>query len=204
MFDFIRPGGIIGVSGKCAMSRAIQVGTLSLPNIGPLGRWGLAGTSHVGIVCPVFAEGGVQMLVYESTSFSRSPCVRTGRENPVGVQAHHISDIIEAGGDVRYYPLQRELYIHEVDRLLDFLESCLGQGYDTVSAGKTAGGLVSYFISKMFGKDREAVTFCSELDVATLRAVGVLQTKNPAAWNPNFMIRFLLRQGIIGKGILLK
>lgn len=199
MFDFIKPGGIIGVSGKCAMSRAIQVGTLSLPNIGPLGRWGWAGTSHVGITCPVFGD----MLVYESTSFSRSPCVRTGRENPVGVQAHYVTDIIEAGGAVRYYPLQRDLYDHEVDRLLEFVESCLGQGYDTVSAGKTAGGVLSYFLSKMFGKDRPEIMFCAELDVAALRAVGVLQTRNPAAWNPNFMLRFLHRQGIIGKGILL-
>ena len=199
MFDFIKPGGIIGVSGKCAMSRAIQVGTLSLPNIGPLGKWGWSGTSHVGIACPVFGE----MLVYESTSFSRSACVRTGREDPVGVQAHHVSDIVEAGGDVRYYPLQRELYDHEVDRLSEFLEECLGHGYDTVGAGKTAGGLVSYFISKMFGKDRPSIMFCSELDVAALRAVGVVQTKNPAAWNPNFLIRFLLKEGIIGKGILL-
>ena len=199
MFDFFKPGGIIGVSGKCAMSRAIQIGTLSLPNIGPLGRWGWAGTSHVGIVCPVFGE----MIVYESTSFSRSPCVRTGRENPLGVQAHYISDIVEADGDVRYYPLERELYTHEVDRLSEFLESCLGRGYDTAGAGKTAGGLVSYFISKMFGKDRPEVMFCSELNAAALRAVGVLQTHNPAAWNPNFLIRFLYKEGVIGKGILL-
>ena len=199
MFDFIRPGGIIGVSGKCAMSRAIQLGTYSLPNIGPLGRWGWAGTSHVGIIAPVFGE----MLVYESTSFSRTPCVRTGRESPVGVQAHTVSDIVEADGDVRYYPLQRELFDHEVDRLLEFLESCLGQGYDTVSAGKTAGGVVSYFISKMFSKDRPEVMFCSELDAAALQAIGVLQTKNPAAWNPNFLLRFLHRKGVIGKGIRL-
>lgn len=199
MFDFVKPGGIIGVSGKCALSRAIQIGTLSLPNIGPLGRWGWAGTSHVGIVCPVYGE----MLVYESTSLSRVPCVRTAREGPVGVQAHFIGDIVEAGGDVRYYPLQRELYIHEVDRLLEFLESCLGHGYDAVGARKTAGGFVSYSISKMFGKDPPGIMFCSELNAAALQAVGVLQTRNPAAWNPNFLIRFLYKKGIIGKGILL-
>ncbi len=199
MFDQIKPGDIIGVSGKCAMSRAIQVGTLSLPNIGPLGRWGLSGTSHVGIVALVFEE----LLVYESTSFSRTPCVRTGRDEPVGVQAHYISDIISAGGDVRVYPLQRELYWHEIERQLEFLESCLGQGYDTISAAKTAGGLLSYIVSKAFGKDRESVMFCSELDIATLRAIGILTAKNPAAWNPNFMLRYLLKTGIIGKGILL-
>ena len=199
MFDFIRPGGLIGVSGKSAMHRAIQIGTLSLPNIGPMGKWGWSGTSHVGIICPVFGEP----LVYESTSFTRSPCVRTGRENPVGVQAHYITDIIDAGGSVRYYPLKRDLYEHEVDRMSEFLESCLGQGYDAVSAGKTAGGLLSFFLSKMFGKDRPEIMFCAELDVATLQAIGILQTRNPAAWNPNFMLRFFYLQGIIGKGILL-
>ncbi len=199
MYDFIKPGGILGVSGKCAMSRAIQIGTLSLPNIGPLGRWGWAGTSHVGIICPIFGD----VFVYESTSFSRTPCIRTGRENPVGVQAHYISDIVEAGGDVRYYPLQRELYEHEIERMSEFLESCLGQGYDAIRAGKTAGGLVSYLLSKLFGRNPKDMTFCSELDVATMQAMGVLQTRNPAAWNPNFMLRYFYNQGIIGKGILL-
>lgn len=202
MFDDIKSGDLIAVSGKGPISSLIQVATLSLPNVGPLGRWGLAGASHVGVVSWAFPERSTSgaPLVYESTSFERPMCVRTGRENPKGVQAHYLDEIIAGGGDVWHYPLRRPLYDHEADRLLAFLESCLGRGYDFLGAGKSGGGLLMRSIQRLKGKEDMNMIFCSELVVRAWIALGIMVHKNAGAWSPARLVRYVLRRGICGSG----
>jgi hypothetical protein len=189
----IKPGDMIGVSGRGSMSNLIQVGCLSLPNVGPLGRWGLAGLSHVAIVAPVFGE----MIVYESTSFNRPPCLRTGRENPTGVQAHRLTDILDGGGDVFHYPLRRPLYVDEEDRLLNVLESCLGRGYDFVGAGRAGGGRIMRCIQRWTYKHENMNhIFCNELVAYCWAQIGIMQCRNAGAGNPTSLARHAVRRGI--------
>lgn len=201
MFDEVKSGDLIAVSGKGPVSSLIQVATLSLPNIGPLGRWGWAGASHVGVVQWVFPERSTagEPLVYESTSFDRPPCVRAGR--PIkGVQAHRLSTIIDGGGDVWHYPLRRPLYDHEQDRLLLYLESVRERSYDFLGAGKSGGGLLMRSIQRLKGKEDLTKMFCSELVVRAWIALGLMQHKNAGAWAPARVVRYVLRRGICEKG----
>jgi len=195
MFD-VKSGDMIVVSGKGPVSCGIQLATLSIPNIGPLGRWGWAGASHVGIICNVFGEP----LVYESTSFPRPPCVRTGRETPTGVQAHFLSDIVDAGGDVHHLPLHRKLYDDEEMRLLECLDSCLGQGYDFIGAARAGGGRLIRTIQKFTHKEDMNLVFCSEYVRWAMTQVGLDYAANASNWNPQKLVRHVLRRGIHTRG----
>jgi len=199
MIDNIRSGDLIFVSGKGLCSWGIQLGTLSAPNVGPLGRWGLAGASHVGVACTVWD----QLLIYESTSFARPPCQRTGRENPTGVQAHRLDDILVAGGDVWHFPLRAPLYDDEEIRLLNVLESYLGRPYDMVGAGKSGGGLVMRTVQRVLGSEDMSNIFCSELAVDVLCTVGRMQHRNAGAWSPMRLLRYVYRHGVTKSGVLL-
>lgn len=195
----IKAGDIIAISGKAPTSLGIQLATMSLPNLGPLGRWGWAGISHVAIAAKVWDE----IIVFESTSFGRPPCIRTGRENPVGVQAHYLTTILDAGGDVFHYPLKRELYEHEEERLLAALNSCLGRGYDYFEAGLAGGGFLKWCLHRMFAAERLGSLFCSELVAYAWSQVGILDTANAGAWNPARLCRHAVRTGLTHPGRLI-
>jgi hypothetical protein len=194
----IRPGDLIAVSGRGFVSGMIQLGTLSLPNTLGLGRRGWAGVSHVAIASPVFGE----MLLYESTSFARPPCVRTGRIDPVGVQTHYIDEITQAGGDVWHYPLKRQLYFHEEDRLCMVLESCLGRSYDYFGAARS-GGKLNAMIQFLVRPENFSLLYCSELVAFAWNQVGIFGTRNASVWSPNALLRRALRTGLVQPGILL-
>jgi hypothetical protein len=159
----------------------------------------MSGATHVGIVCDVFGKP----IVYESTSFERPPCVRTNREKPYGVQAHYLSDIVSAGGDVWHFPLRSPLYEDEERRLLEVLEFYLNFGYDYLGAVKSGGGLVMRTVQRWISKEDMGSIFCSELAVRALLTVGRIQTPNASAWSPQRLARFVYRQGICESGVLL-
>ena len=198
MLDDVKSGDLIAVCGKSPGSLAIQLGTLSLPNVGPLGRWGWAGVSHVGIAVPVFGE----QLVYESISGGRPRCVRTGRDDPAGVQAHYLADIVDGGGDVWHYPLRCPLYPHQEDRLLQAAESALGRGYDFFGAGRSGGGLLMRLIQRLKGRESMNTVFCAELVLWCWIMTGIAQNKH-AGMNPNWLVRWALAKGIVQRGRLL-
>lgn len=192
--DF-KAGDLIAISGRAPVSWIIQMGTMSLPNVLGLGKLGLSGISHVGVVAQVFD----QMIVYESTSFDRPQCVRTGRQKPKGVQAHRLSTILDAGGDVFHYPLKRPLYDHEEFRLLGALEECLGRDYDMFGAATAWGGLLRWSARRLVAKENLASLFCSELVAHAWGQIGLLQTPSSDIWNPARLARFAVRQGICHK-----
>lgn len=80
------------------------------------GRWL---PTHVAIVVPVYGEPAV----FESTDDKRPECGRTHRENPKGVQAHTITDWLNAVQNPHRLALRRGLYDHELDRLVEAADS---------------------------------------------------------------------------------
>jgi hypothetical protein len=183
----VRPGDIIAFAGSDFTSAVIQLGTFSLPG---------HGFSHVGIVGVLHGEP----IIYESTTYGRPPCLRQGK--PVsGVQAHRLDDLMEAtpGSKVWHYPLRRELYHHESDRLCWFLDRCIGLPYDLRGAIRS-GGASFNLLQTVLRKENLASVFCSELVAAALVDIGVFQTKSASRWNPNKLVRALRRQGTIAEG----
>lgn len=199
----VQPGDLIAISGTGFLSNMIQLGTLGLPNLPGLGS--VAGISHVGVVVPVFwapRDKQGALLVYESTTFGRPACVRQGAAGP-GVQAHHLSTILDAGGRVYRYPLKRELYEHEIWRLHDAAEECLGRPYDFFGAARAWGGIGAWLASQLMERERLANLFCSELVAHVWGQVGIMQCRVSGAWNPNRLCRFAVRHGVCGDPILL-
>lgn len=186
-----KPGDIIGFAGRDAVSAVIQAATLSLP-----GR----GLSHVGIVGSLHGEP----LIYESTSFGRPPCVRTGKKVS-GVQSHRLDDMLKFVGNqsVWHYPLKRELYTHETDRLLWFLDSMIGRPYDLGGAIRS-GGVLFNVLQSVIRRQNLGAIFCSEYIAAAFVDVGVWATRNASRWNPNKLVRALFWEGIIAEGRKLK
>lgn len=123
-------GDIIAVSEKGLQPCLRQIASFSLPNLGPFGRWGLSGASHIGIICWRYGEP----MVFESKNGNYLSCEVTGRENPIGGQAHHVSDFtgLDINTPVWHYPLASPLYYDEEKRLSDILEYWLGRGITDV------------------------------------------------------------------------
>jgi hypothetical protein len=97
--------------------------------IATLGRWGRV--SGVAIL----AGYDLNLLAYECTTAERPVCRRTGRDNPKGVQAHKVADLL-AGETAIQLSLACPLFPHEEDRLLNMVEVQLGWGPPIV-AGET-------------------------------------------------------------------
>lgn len=117
-------GDILAISQKGLKPCLTQLAGLSVPNIGPLGRWGIGGISSIGIVCRVFG----QPAVYEATfDFRPAPCIRSNTQTPIGGQAHFIETFLSLPGDVWHYPLRYPLYDFEEDRLLAVLDHWVGR-----------------------------------------------------------------------------
>lgn len=187
----VRPGDLLAFVGTDLAAAVIQLGTFSLPGLG---------FSHVGVAS--FLHG--EPLIYESTSCGRPPCIRAGQVVS-GVQAHRLDDLLDAtaGQTVWHYPLRRQLYAHEQDRLAYFLDTHIGLPYDLAGAVRS-GGFVFNVLQSVLRKENLSALFCSELVAAALVDVGVFQTKSASRWSPNKLVRALRRHGAIGPGRRLK
>lgn len=136
-----------------------------------MGWWKFKRVKHISLVVSVYG----QPCVYESTLDPRPLCIRTGRQEPKGVQAHYVDDI-EAAGETYRLPLIRPLYFDEEDRILAVAESCLGRGYEYIG-GKTSSAFVARVLSE----------------------VGVLNHPNLRQFSPARLASFAISTGIYGK-----
>jgi hypothetical protein len=184
----LQSGGLIGCAGFDLQSNIINLFTLGLPGIS---------IHHVGIVCEYDGEP----LIYESTKSARPPCVRTG-QRVSGVQAHTFEEMraIPFYNALWYYPLRRELYLHERERLRDYLESVLRTPYDMDGACQS-GGIMLAAISALLCGENLASLFCSELCMSALVRTGVCTTPDASRWSPNKLCRNLVRSGICERPI---
>lgn len=188
----IKPGDIVGFSGAGWTSGSINVLTYGLP---------FMSISHVGIIgedynCP---NGDPRLLLYESTEFpNREPCEILGK--PIcGTQAHELKWVVQQyAGDAWHYRLTRELYPHERMRLSKYLRRTCGIQYD-VSGALRAGGMLFAWAEALFRQQNANKLFCSEWVAAASQNVGVLQTSSFSGWSPNYLVRYLRRQGWLHK-----
>jgi len=181
----IKPGDVIGFSGKSWVSTAINIGTYGFP------FWGI---SHVGIMAK--APDG-RLLLFESSE-DDIPCAITGA-SLVGTQAHDLDDVLKLyGGRVYHYPLYRQLSPVEDARLTQFLIDTINTPYDLLGAFRSAGVGLSWFESLFRPQDLNTI-FCSEWVASSLSTIGIFPTSNASRWNPNRLCRHLRWNGVVYK-----
>jgi len=187
--SYVKPGDIIGFSGRSLRSDGINLVTGGIP------RWGI---SHVGIV----GNHNDSRYVFESTEDNQECSVLS--ESFQGVQAHFLSDILAGyDGRVWHYSLYRRLYQHEERRLSVFLHGQLGVPYDKAGAIQS-GGLLWGLANSLLRGESLGEMFCSEVCAAAESRIGIFATTNASRWNPNKLIRTMRRAGLLHKRVRLK
>jgi len=187
----VKPGDVIGFSGRSWSSAFINIGTYALP---------FFGISHVGIMSK--ASDG-RLLLFESTSLSNLPCALSG-ENFVGTQAHVLADTVAAyPGRIYHYPLYRPLYRNEDTRLTQYLMETVHTPYDLMGAFRSAGVGISW-IESLFREQDLTTIFCSEWLASAFSIIGVFPTSNASRWNPNKLVRHLRWNDVLLKSRRLK
>jgi len=174
-------GDLIGFSHKSCLGFWINVGTLGVP---------FYGLSHVGMIGPGH-------MIYESTTLSQRPCVFSGKRTK-GVQAHEpVSRIRSYHGRVYHYRLNGKLSKLQRTVLGRYLYRQLGTPYDALGAFRSRDlGLGT--VEKWLIKRPENLNslFCSEYLAAALKMSCIWEPKNASRWNPNRLVRVLVREGI--------
>jgi hypothetical protein len=181
----MRSGGIVGFSTFDLPASIINIGTFGVPGIG---------IHHVGIL----SRDCGKMMLFESTTTERPPCFYTG-ECIKGVGARSVSDTTEffKGRNTKlwYYGLRSPLYCDEEIRLQMWLRQMIGTPYDMDGAVHAAGFLFNALSSVLRGEDLSSL-FCSEMSAAALSYIDRLQIPDASRWNPNKLVRHLVRHGI--------
>lgn len=178
---WIKPGDLIGFSGRAWESALINLLTYGIPR---------HHISHVGIIGEYYDE----LVVFESNQLDM-PCL-VQKKISQGVQAAWIEDRLRYDGKLWHYPLTRQLYPHEATRLNSFLLSRIGTNYDMRGAVRAAGLAWSWWKSLFHPEDLSSL-FCSELCAAAHSHVGLLRTTNVSRWSPNRLIRYERHRGIL-------
>ena len=181
----IQTGDIIAFSGRGWPSILINLFTYGVP------FWHI---SHVGIIRRHQGE----LLLFESTTLSDLPCVIQGRPFR-GTQAVRLNDRLkEYSGRAWHYPLYRQMFEAESERLNGFLADHIGIPYDYIGAVRS-GGIGWSWLESLLHQEDLSYIFCSELCAAAHRQIGMLRTDNVSRWNPNRFIRHERRERILRK-----
>src|SRR5579872_950065 len=195
------PGDLIVFYGRDFTSRAIE--------------WATRGPSHVGIICPVAAEGAGAApadssppthtlewerapLLFESTTLCDEPCVLTGKCIQ-GVQAHKPdSRIANYRGRAALVRLTRAWRLDrtEIGLLHRWLMQVAQEPYDLRGA-LLSGTRLFKWTSLMPYPDLGSL-FCSELCAAALMRLYRMPLENPSVYNPASLVRELRRCGTYG------
>lgn len=153
----------------------------------------LGSVSHVGIVC----SHEDRLVLVESTTLAAgsAPCIVQGR--PVkGVQYHWLEDALARPGKIWRYPIADPLNEKEQRRLKIFLASQIGKDYDMAGALASGPRLVRW--ASWLLKDESLDTiFCSELCAAAYHRLLRFDIRTASVYNPNNMLRRMLRRGSV-------
>lgn len=145
--------------------------------------------SHVGIV----SDHAGRLALYESTTLAAGsqPCVVAGRAVK-GVQVHWIEEIANRPGKVWRYPIAKALDEKESRRLKIFLVSQLGKDYDYAGA-LSSGPRLLRWASWLLKEESLNSVFCSELCAAAYHRLLRFDIRTASVYNPNNMLRRMLR-----------
>ena len=181
MLASIKPGDVIGFSGRSWLSTGINVATFGIP------LWGI---SHVGIMGYESGRSG-NLDLFDSTG-------------KYGVGYWRLNQTIrEYNGRMWLYRLSRPLFLHEVTRLTMRLTQLWGRKYDAAGAMRAGGALWSAVQGVIRGEDLTSL-FCSEFVAEQLSYIGVFPTSNASRWSPNHLVRKMRRMGILDPPVRLK
>ena len=175
--DEVVEGSIIGFAGGDAVSVAINLGTWGIP------FWSVA---HCGIV----ANYQQQPYLFHSEVRNPAPCA-IRKQSALGTRADYLAYILQQRGVVWHYKLRRPA---DLSSLASFLVNELGRPYDVIGAITTG---------QLHTENLDAI-FCSEWVAAALRQVHLFPVDDAGAWNPNDLLRTLVKMGIYYKPIRLK
>lgn len=201
----LKPGDMLGFSA-CNLSGAIiNLTTRGIPG------WGL---SHVAIVCGRPPQDGPyagDLLVCESTTLYRSPCVFE-QDEVSGVQFHYVRPRVRTYcGRVWRYPLARPLSPEESLQLTGYCMGLRGKSYDwrgAIDARDLLWGRIRRLICASLGKARREQAmhylFCSELVAGALDDVGRFATLHPDFWSPNSLARAGIDRGTFQRPVRIK
>jgi len=179
----IKTGDIVAFSGFGHKSVIVNLVTFG---------WPFFWASHVGII----GEYEGEQLLFESTTLSNVPCV-IQQKSFKGVQSVRLADRVKSyDGRVYHYPVYRPLFGFEEDRLNEFLIDSIGTPYDLHGGMRSATHGLSWLESRFSGEDLNFI-FCSELVAAAHARIGLLQTTSASRWNPNRLVRYERRTGIL-------
>ncbi len=187
----IKAGDVVGFAGRGWLSGLISIACYGIPG------WSL---SHVGIVAD--APDG-RLLIFESTGMVDELCAIRGVKF-IGCQAHEIKGrVANYDGRVWHYPLYRDLYSFERQRLTSFLMQTIGTPYSIPDALRVAGYGFSWIESFLRPEDLRSIV-CSEWVAAAHQHIGVLQTGDASRWNPSHLVRHERLYGILRRPVRLK
>jgi hypothetical protein len=187
----LKPGDVIGFAGSSAVSDLINIVTFGVP------RYGL---SHVGIMGEA-ADG--RLLLFESTTLNPLPCEIKGKVFN-GSQAHSLDAVLKGyRGKVWRYPLYRELYDAERERLSDYLMKTIGIPYDKMGAMRSAGVGLSY-IESLLPEHALMNVYCSEWVSEALEQIGICPAAHFNRYNPNRLLRRFRKANLVCKPMRLK
>ena len=179
----IKTGDMISFSGFGRKSVIVNIATFG---------WPFWWASHVGII----GEYKGEQLLFESTTLSNIPCV-IQQKSFKGVQGVRLANRVKSyNGRVYHYPVYRPLFGFEENRLNEFLLDKIGTPYDLHGGVRSATHALSWLESRFKGEDLNFI-FCSELVAAAHARIGLLQSSSASRWNPNRLIRYERRTGIL-------
>jgi len=179
----IKTGDIVAFSGFGQKSILVNLATFG---------WPFWWASHIGII----GDHQGEQLLFESTTLSNIPC-QIQKKSIKGVQGVRLADRVKSyNGRVYHYPIYRPLFGAEEKRLNEFLLSQIGKPYDLHGGMRSATLGLSWLESRFKGEDLNFI-FCSELVAAGHARIDLLQTISASRWNPNRLIRYERRTGLL-------
>ncbi len=182
--DLAKPGSIVGFAGRGLASDIINIMTGALP------RWGL---SHVGILADHPDYG---TLLYESTTFNKTPCV-IRKKLFSGTQAQYaFNKIFDYPGRVWVYQPRIDLRPWESHNLTTYLNHSIGIAYDMIGAVRSGGNVFGWLESKLH-KENLARIFCSEWVASAYDSFERFDTNDRSKWNPNSIVREMNRRALL-------
>lgn len=188
----LQPGDVLGFSSCDAVGAGINLATMGIP------FWSI---SHVAIVAQ--SQAPDRLLLFESTTQHPQACAIQGRVVN-GVQAHGPAPRVASYcGKVWVYPISHRLEAVAARQLSRFCHGALGIPYDCLGAfrSRTLGFWERAALSR---REQLNSLFCSEFVAAALRQVGAFPTRNASRWNPNKLLRTLVRRSVLRPPVRLK